>query len=145
MKKILIVVLLAFPIFISAQEVPKKTNVIIVHGVTFDEAATALSDHHYRIAHTDRTLQVMTTEKVQSLKHSNVYLSINVRIKDSIAIITGVASNNIGVGSYGIYSAPPEYKPIAKQGSKKSPALNAWEELNEFALSFNKPVEYLVE
>jgi hypothetical protein len=100
-------------------------------------------DHHYNIENTDRTLQIMSTSKAQSLKHSGVYLKINVRIKDNNAIITGIASDNIRVSSYGIYSAPPTYLPIAKQGGKNSLALNAWEELNEFALSLNKPVEYL--
>jgi len=143
MKKILIIASLAFPIYLQAQEIPKKANTIMVKGVSFDEAASALMDHHYNIQNTDRMLQIMSTSKAKSLKHSTVYLKINVRIKDTTAIITGIASDNIWVSSYGIYSAPPQYLPIAKLGAKDSPALNAWAELNEFALSFNKPVEYL--
>ena len=67
-----------------------------------------------------------------------------VRIKDSSAIIKGTCSDHIGFNVNGVTMAAENYI-IANRSLNTSTYKVAFRDMNNFALSFNKPVEYLIQ
>ena len=128
----------------NGEEIPKKANTIIVKGVTLEEVSNMLLGKGYIIERSDKDLQTVSTTRAVSKRNKALYVGINIRIKNGAAIITGSCSNNLEIRLGSIIVSPDDY-PIANIGMKCSLFRAAFDELNDFALSFNKPVEYLVE
>lgn len=106
---------------------PKGTNVIKITGVAFREVAQRLVDSGFFFQKIDSNYQILRTE----FKEVNRYnVSYEVRVKDSVATITGLwESGNI---TFDIKNV------------KFSVYRDTFADLNKFALSFNKPVEYVI-
>lgn len=140
MRKLLLALFL-IPLTAAAQtEAPKKANTIKVTGVTYEQAVTQLLDKGYLIDKSDKDIQYVQSYKASN--KSNYTTKVIIRIKDSAAIITGILEDNTTM-YFGAASTKFGPWPIANKGM--SPMLKAWNELNSFALSFNKPVEYLTQ
>lgn len=106
---------------------PKGANVIKITGVAFREVAQRLVDSGFFFQKIDSNYQILRTE----FKEVNRYnVSYEVRVKDSVATITGLwESGNI---TFDIKNV------------KFSVYRDTFADLNKFALSFNKPVEYVI-
>lgn len=142
-NKILIILMIAAPLMGRGQDIPKKANTIIIKGVDFLEAANKLLDAGYPIDKKDNDLQTVVSEPQVLKKFATAYITISIRIKDSSAHIFG----NSAIYTYGKLSPNnlfTEWK-VRNAGMKGSADRVTWDELNAFALSFNKPVEYRIE
>jgi hypothetical protein len=143
MKMLLLSLAACFSTVLYAQ-IPKDANMIIVKGVTFKEAINRLLDSNYSISKIDSNYQTTSTEYKQYSK-GREKVSIHVRIKDSTAYITGTfrygEKSDYMEGSLGWLAAGGD-NPIAniKQWQKKQ--ISPFTVLNNYALSFGKPVEY---
>lgn len=130
----LIIVILLLPLLAISQN--KGDNTIVVKGVGFMQVCSALIDAGYIIDKKDNDLQTVKTElKSGQDKNKWMKLLLNIRVKDSAAIITGQWYNTLG-------DDPIEtntYKIENTSGNPKS----CFKEMKTFALSFKKPVEYL--
>lgn len=129
--------------FVNGQE--KGTNKIIVSGVSFDSVIYKLLDAGYFIDKRDSTLKTVTTlpKRFFEKPSSNMYLQI--RVRDSVAYITGmfnmdvVMNNVLGLDLTFDYRS---FDPIENKGMKGSVMKISFIKMDEFAKSFNKPVEY---
>jgi hypothetical protein len=142
MKALLLLLLL--PFFSIAQDefvIPNKSKTIIVKGVSFLDVCNRLLDSGYSISKKDNELQTAITEMRQYPKHWNAQYSINIRVVDSIAFISGT------------FTAPPtnpmfKNEPIEhqtdKKGNAKSKHIMGYPFLimNQFARSFGKEISY---
>lgn len=138
----LIVVILLLPLLAISQN--KGDNTIMVKGVGFLQVCNALLDAGYIIERKDDTLQTVKTEfKNGKDKNKWMNLLLNIRIKDSTAIITGQWYNTMFVGSKFLGQEQSiensTYKIENTSGNPKA----CFKEMKNFALSFKKPVEYL--
>ena len=138
MKFILFILLL--PAFSLCQDPPKKTNTIKVTGVDFKTAATLLLDQGYMIEKSDTSLGFMMSAPKMVHKAWSGNLKINVRMKDSTAIITGLYNMNVNLSTVDL----KQYEPVENIGMKGSVIRTAFEALDKYAKSFGRPVEYLV-
>lgn len=107
----------------------KKDNTITVKGVGFMQVCNSLLDAGYVIDKKDNDLQTAETKfKDGTGKAKLCKIRLQVRVKDSTAIITGhyynVLFNNLEYIVYNKESGP------------------CFEEMNQFALSFGKPLIY---
>jgi hypothetical protein len=143
MKTKLLLLMLIIPAFAHSQEPPKKANTIIVYGVTYNEAMSQLLDKGYLIDKSDKDVQYIQTAKKPSKKGLTYLLKIAVRIKDSTMIVTGIWNNELTI-HIGAFSSPLSESIVENRGMKGSILNNSWNDLNSFALSFNKPVEYAI-
>lgn len=153
MNKILLILSCAFlTLSASSQDIPIKANIILVHGVSFKEVVNTLLDRGYSISKIDSNFNTVETEPKDIPNQGMVQqMILKVRVKDSITTITGLfgfpanTNNQYRAGSLGAMIAGVDM-PIANfkmWGKRKKPT--AWTVMNNFALSFNKPVEYLVQ
>lgn len=133
MKQFIITVLLFSFINGYTQDVPLKTNTIIVKGVDFDHALSGFLDFGFQIdvEHTSKSLGIIQTQKYlgKQIKHEVVCWG---RIKDSCLIITGCIPGVIHIFHY---------------TNDKPKWTNTWDNsfpgMNNFAKSFNLPLEYI--
>lgn len=115
-----------------AQYIPKNANTIIVKGVTFNDVVNRLLDEGWHIAQIDSVQQTIKTEATPTKRNGVILVTMYVRVKDSIANITG---------NYNIEGNKETYA-VENRGIKGSPLKNSFILLNEIALSFGKPVDY---
>lgn len=135
-----LLLLLFLPVFTFAQKLPKKTNTITVKNISFQEAATALLDAGYTIKQSDKELQIITTDEKKMCKNCVKYTQINVRIKDSVAVINGYWISTI-FAKNGLTDA--DRYPI--EAGTIGVVKETWKLMNDYALSFNKNVEYSID
>lgn len=107
----------------------KKDNTITVKGIGFMQVCNALLDSGYMINKKDNDLQTAETKfKDGTGKAKLCKLRLNIRVKDSTAIISGhyynVLFNNLEYIEYTKDSRP------------------CFDEMNQFALSFGKEISY---
>jgi hypothetical protein len=86
----------------------KGDNTILVKGVTFDQVVNALLDKGYKIDKLDKDFKTVKTEYCECRPKYSYQILLNVRVKDSVAAISGKASNrNIEIGienqKWGLY------------------------------------------
>lgn len=143
MNKIILILACAFiTLSANSQDIPKKANTIIVQGTTFEQVANLLMDKGYMIDKSDAAMQtILTKEKVGK---NNIYITLFVRIKDSAAIIKGTCTNKIAFHS-GMVTLEASEDEIAYRSLEMSLWKMAFRRMNDLALSFGKPVEYLVQ
>jgi hypothetical protein len=90
--KNLVLVVLFFPLFANAQKLDKETNTIIVHGhFSVEQVAKTLESLKYRVAN-DGFGELTTLMKFMQ-NHGE--LQINVSVRDSVVIITGIFEHRI--------------------------------------------------
>lgn len=137
--KIILLFLFA-PLIATSQR--KGDNTIVVKGVGFLQVCNALLDAGYTIEKKDNELQTAKTELRLYPKLWNAYYSIQIRIKDSAALITGSITGPQKTG--GIFKDDPIEYLTNKKGKTLDKSISGlgFSILKDFALSFKKPVEY---
>lgn len=151
MKLLLILLLISSSMGYS--QIPPKANVIVVKGVSFRDVCTALLDAGYRIETRDIDLQTAKTENKVYPSTWNAAYRIHVRMKDSIVYLSGsytapYANNGLtNKTTDPMFKDDPAYNLTNRKGETKKTNLPSipFLEIQKFALSFNKPVEYLVQ
>lgn len=140
--KIGFVLLILLPFIVKAQSIPKDANVIIVKKVGFLEVCNALLDSGYTISKKDNDLQTVSTESKAYPKLWNATYKINIRVKDSIAYISGTFT---GAGGE-IWKDVPISNHANKKGVTYPKSIYGYPFLllNNFALSFDKEITYSV-
>lgn len=139
--KYIFTLIVIIPLFSQAQ--PKKTNTITVTGVTFNETVNKLLDAGFIIEKSDSTFKTIKTEyKTGAGSNKWMKLSLNIRVKDSIAYITGKWYNTLMLNAFDKFTTiDNEAMAIANTyGNPKA----CFKEMDVFALSFKKPVEYSI-
>ncbi len=91
MKKLIVIMCLAG---LSASAQPKKgDNVILMSGVSYSQVINKMLDAGYDIEKSDSIYKTARTNwkncPMENGKPSMVYLSIGVRVKDTVTMITG--------------------------------------------------------
>ena len=127
-----------------SQVIPKKANAILIKNISFKEMENGLLDQGYVFEKSDSNLQTIKTEfKNGKGKLKSVKSQFYVRIKDSVATLWGECYyvGLLGVKAVGttwsVDSAPTR---IENSGNK-----NIFGEMNQLAVSFKKPLEYLIQ
>jgi hypothetical protein len=142
MRQFLILFLfINFVVIVQAQDIPKKANTIIVHGVTLSEVVNQLLDAGYFIDKADTVFNLITTKERACKKNKGTFVTYMIRIKDSSAIFKGNCSDHIGFTLDMVQFAAQDYEIVYKGGLFKI----AFNDMNNLALSFNKPVEYSIQ
>jgi hypothetical protein len=116
-------------------QIPKDANTIIVKGVTFKEAVNRLLEIGFNIAQTDSIYQTIKTEPTATKVNGEVLLTLYTRIKDSNAYIKGDFTIAL-TKDFGVMQ-------VRNAGTNISPLKHAFNSMNNAAISFNKPVEYI--
>lgn len=117
-------------------QIPNHAKTIIVTGVSFLQVCNALLDSGYTIDKKDNELQTVTTEARDYPKLWNAKYTINIRVKDSTAYITGKSINPV---------MPDDLEYLTnKKGQPFSKSLYTYPFLliNDFAKAFNKEIQY---
>ncbi len=140
MNKILILLFLFLSQNCFSQDIPKKANTIIIHGLTYQTVIDTLLERNFTIDKRDTALKTLVTNP-RTIKSMTIIVSA--RVKDSSVIITGQVNFNIGITLGGVYTES-SYDEIAYTGTMGSLYKKAFMILNNLALSFNKPIEYLI-
>lgn len=120
-------------------QIPKNAKVISVKGVGYEEVVHRLLDSGYVIEKRYNDLQTAKTEPRQYPKYWNAKYVLSVRVKDSIAYLSGT----IVAGE--LFQNDPISNHVNRKGETLPKSIYGYPFLlmNKFALSFNKPVEYL--
>lgn len=134
-------ILLLIPTLSFAQ--PKGTNTIKVSGVTFKEAAITLMDAGFTLEKLDSNFQTLRTDWRDG-KGSNKWmkLRLNLRIKDSAAILTGNWYNTITLNAFDKFTTI-ENEAMEIKNSYGNPKA-CFKEMDIYAKLFKKPVEYTI-
>jgi hypothetical protein len=117
----------------------KHDNAVVVSHLTFKESMLICMNAGYTIATKDDSLQFFsTTSRADKHYHEIVY---HVRIKDSVAIITGDVNLNLTL-TLGEVSAKTPIQQIEFIGMKGSANKQSWNSMDDFAKLFGKPISY---
>lgn len=111
----------------------KGVSKIIIDSVSFSDAATHLLDAGYFLDKADSSLGMLVTIPRITPKHSNFEHQIFVRVKDGKATVTGKMETDLFGGV--VWD-------IGNRGVKGSPGRDAFKILDQYAISFNRPIEY---
>jgi len=88
MKKLFLLIMLS-PLFVHSQDIPKNANTIIIKGVSFEQVVNNLLDSGFKIDKIDKEYHTVKTEYRKVCTDCVPELYLDVRVKDSIATITG--------------------------------------------------------
>src|SRR5574340_1221919 len=137
MKNFLSLFIVIYSVCCYSQTIPRDANTILVKGVSFTEVCNALLDSGYSIDKKDAELQTVRTEVKNYPKHWNATYVINIRVKDSVAYISGTFTTP---PNGGLFKDEPITYITNKKGKAypKSLSGSAFNWLNQFALSFKK-------
>ncbi len=134
--------LMLLPLSIHAQFL-KKANKITVQAVAFQQICEKLLDMGYKIEKRDPDLQTVRTEMREYDKSFNAAFKLDIRVKDSVAIITGTfsapwwrpGSNSTETR---LWDNVPIFNITDSKGKTRDKTMQgyAWVKMNEFALSF---------
>ena len=141
--KAALLILFLVPLSLLAQDIPKGANTIKVTGVSLKEVAKALLDGGYTFEKVDSNFQSIETGFKQSKKNKQMELSLYVRIKDSAAIITGKTFDAGMTGANFMGTQVSKEEATSDIAYTSGNFVKVFNEMKAFALSFNKPVEYL--
>lgn len=123
-------------LLIFQQAIPPKANTIVLKPVSFAEVCSALVEQGYQLEAKDSALQTVRTYPRRFDNSFNANQILFIRVKDSTAIITSTINNDLG-------SNYPVYNDAGSNGkTRRSIPGKAFTKMNEFALSFNKQIEY---
>lgn len=146
-----VLIIIFFLPFAAAGQVLPNANTIIVKGVGFGQVCNALLDSGYVIDKKDNDLQTVRTESKEYPKMYNAAYKISVRVKDSVAYITGTF-----IAPYDQFLTPaagksdplfnndPVYYHCNKKGKPYPKSLAGYPFLliNNWAKCFGKELEY---
>lgn len=150
-KMKVIILLCALVPVIAIGQIPRNAKTIVVKNVSFADVCGQLLDKGYSIEKKDDQLQTLRTENRKYPKLWNAAYKIDIRVKDSTAYISGTYTapyedplTIAAAKREPLWNNEPIYHRTSSKGKPQSKSLQgyAFGLLNEFALSFNKPVEY---
>lgn len=131
---------------LQAQEGPvKKANTIIISNdfslqENIKQVTEMLFESGYGILNSDSNTGVIsTTEK----PFKNGSLKLNILARDKKITIRGNFTTNISI-DLGSVTSESSWGMIENRGQKNSPYLNAWNEMNNFALLLPGEKEYQI-
>jgi hypothetical protein len=150
MKTIFCVIILgAFFNIVNAQEIPINTSVILVHSITFKDAVNRLLDSGYSLKKIDSNFNIVETEPKDIDNGGFIQqMILKVRVQDSIATITGLfgfpdnTNGQFKPGSIGAIISGVDTPIQNFKAWRHRKRITPFGHMNNFALSFNKPVEY---
>lgn len=141
-----VIIFIAFINFAYSQDIiPKKANTIIVKDVSFNEIVNRLLDSGFIINLMDKEYQFVKTEYKKVCLDCVPSVMYNIRIKDSAAIIKGTWQSSGNFLQIGMGSNNETLYVFPIQNEKLKVPKTCFSMMNNFALSFNKPVQYLIE
>lgn len=121
----------------------KGDNAMVVKGVSLNESVHALLDAGFVLEKTDSNFQTITTDfKDGTGKNKWMKYRLHIRIKDSKAIIKGDWYNTLFIGNKVFGQEQTIENNVSKIENTSGNPKNCFNEMKQFALSFNKPVEY---
>jgi hypothetical protein len=124
----------------SQEKILKKANAIEVNGVSFREIGNSLLDAGYTFDKLDSNFQTVKTEfKEGNGKNKWMRLRLFIRIKDSVAIITGEWYNSIVIGANLLGQIQTIENSTYKIEYTGSNTKKCFLEMKTFAESFKKP------
>ncbi|PWT74475.1 MAG: hypothetical protein C5B59_11085 [Bacteroidetes bacterium] len=114
-------------------------NTITVKGVTFNQVVSRLLSHGYAIKNLDNKNKTVHTSfsKCKS-KTAVMNISLNVHVRDSVAIITGKMCYNLNNNQY----ASPDSARTSVVKYTRGAAKEAFLEMDSFAKSFKSEMIY---
>lgn len=136
LRPLLTVVLIFMYSALFSQDINQGINTITVKGVTFKQVADRLVSSGYVIGRMDSKSKTIQTAYSKYTKTGSANLSIRVKMRDSVAVITGRMCYNINNIDYGIPDSTNTKQISYTYGYFKAGFL----QLDKFAKSFNKPV-----
>jgi hypothetical protein len=116
----------------------KGDNLIIVNGVNFRDAMISTLNAGYQIADKDESMGTFSTA-AKTEKHGSSRI-IHVRIKDSIAYITGDFNLNMSFGTF--IRVEPTYEPIVWKGWKTGAYRLNFVLMENLAKAFGGEIKY---
>jgi hypothetical protein len=135
MKYLLLFVL--FPVLGYAQETPKGSTAIIVSNTDLLTVGNKLLEHGFAIAKKDTKFGTIRTEDME-FDNGVWFLRINVRVKDSVATITGEIRQVITLLGRG----DGTYTPVINKGPKNSGYKVSFAKMEELAKSLGGTIRY---
>ncbi len=140
--KYIFILLLIFPFFCGAQNIPSSVNTILVKDLKFIDVCNALLDSGYTIEKKDNDLQTVETALRPYPKYWNATYIIHVRVKDSTTYFSVTYTAPPGGG---LFKNETAINLTNKKGVtlKKSMDGFIFLLLNDFALSFKNGTSYL--
>lgn len=136
--------LLLLPLYSFSQNaIPEKANAIKVTGIAFREIANNALDAGFVFDKVDSNFQTIKTE-FRNGKNKSMKLRLMIRVKDSVAIISGewYDASSIGRTVAGVEHTIENSTMKIKYTSGHSK--RCFEDMDKFAQSLNRPVEYIV-
>jgi len=136
---------LLLPLTGRSQDIPKFSNTILVKGVTFKQAKSALLDSAYFIDQQNEQDGTIVTKPKGFEKNDVRTLIIYVRVKDSVARITGAWNNNFNyrAQSGGLGSVDKtQFHPVEYWKSSISVQHFAFLQLDRYARSLGGEITY---
>ncbi len=139
-------IFLLCPFFLRSQEIPKKSNTITVTGVSFKQCVTGLLDAGFMIDKIDSNYMTVRTTfipaKLKNGKDSECEMSIDVRVKDSVATITGRWFNKMFIGLFTGGGNTPGPNDIYKTGYYSVVPKMAFSQMVEYAQALKGNIAY---
>jgi hypothetical protein len=132
MKKLLLLSIVAFTTVLGYAQGPEKANAIIItmpdSNTISDKVLKILTSKDY-IINKGKNASVITTMP-KALK-SNTRLALNAQLKGADIILTG----KLVIAAQGSMT-------VNNNGTKGTPVMNAWEEMDKIAKAFGGKVKY---
>lgn len=143
MKQIFLL-LFFIPLLCGAQNAMPGANVILIKGVNFLSVCNALLDSGYVIAQKDNDLMTARTEDRKYPRGWNAVYHIEIRIKDSVAYVSGKFTAPPGGG---LFKDEPISNVTNKRGEPKRNSLAGipFELMNTFAQGLGRSISYAKE
>lgn len=146
MKKIVLAMFVClFSASLSAQEVPKKANYIVIsdslsQAENFSLVTDLLFEHGYGVLNSDRESGIIsTTEK----DFKNGSIKLNIQAKDGKLSFRGDYISNISFSLNGV-TASSSWTNISNIGQRNSVTQNAWNEMQKIINALPGEKEYLI-
>jgi hypothetical protein len=143
--KQLLLLLLVLPLFIFAQEPPKKASKIIVlrkdtSNSLLDKIALELFNRRFTIETRDDKLKYLTTKERTNVDGTKL-TKIRVILNDTAIIFTSemAFAQDFIIGGVTLKQT---FDPVTYSGLKKSYMMNAWREMDEIAKTFGDKIIY---
>ncbi len=142
MSFFLLIILILCSFFVNGQK--KGDNTIIVKGVSFREVVVALLDKGFHIEKIDSSFFTIRTEPTRITTKNAVLISMDIRVKDSSAIIkagAGLKESDFKNKRFNIFTED-YYSEVFYNNESSLKEKDPFAAMNKFALSFGKPVGY---
>ena len=145
-ERILIITLVFIPLNVICQEIPKFANTIIVEGTCFDSLKNSLLDNGYFIDQQNKDDGTVITKAKGIDKYDMHTLIMYIRIKDSVAKITGKWNLNVNYNAQkgGLYSNDKtDFMPLEYWKDKHSNPHVIFVVMDNFAKSLHGKISYV--